>query len=743
MLGQWNSESDDDDETNRLVSRQQQSTAVDAFHQDMRRMLESRSLAEDAEWQLAATERRRKPTILKSDQDGAERSLLMLKHLRDTMKSATEESYQIVMRAFLSRGRLRWRRSETPSSSRMERQQKQQGAILCAADQLEELLEDLQQHQQQTSVISTETYNLVLQSYAICSTPRGDRNYAERAEALLERMGAAATTESHLHVLHAYAWQQANRMPGDCAAKAHEKLTQICRMAPDDAAIQMQAHAWVMEAWSKSTGGAGRCMELLDAMKELNATCTNNNNDASQFLDAEVYSNAILAWSKTENGPENAHNLLLELINKFNQGAFHATDEPPLIAFNSVVTAWGRYNRADKVDEVMQLLETTRQKYPSLESTTILYNSILHSILSGPLENDVALQKSLRLVDYMEEQSDTRPAIAPDCYSYYTLLKCWIQSSEGPKAAEEAEQLLRRMERLWATGDVSVAPSTFIYNIVMNAFAKSKHRYAHVHALDLLKRMKTSRHADCRPDIISYTSAIECISKSSDPEAPALAEKLLGEAIERYKKTGDPALMPNLRTYTMAIQTLAKNNGSVVQARALLTRLLEQYEKEKDPKLKPNTYPYNYVLNCAANTLDDKFEAFQIASQTFQEMRKSKHVRPDSYSYAFWLKCCNNLLDRGTDLRIKCVQFAFEECKSKGLVTNEVLARLFQGNPPQLVDALLELEPSSSSETSSGSSDQKKKPLASLSRQAGIVSYRNLRVQDLPPSWSRNTKRQR
>ena len=99
--------------------------------------------------------------------------------------------------------------------------------------------------------------------------------------------------------------------------------------------------------------------------------------------------------------------------------------------------------------------------------------------------------------------------------------------------------------------------------MVINAYAKSNDRYASRKAYSILERMKLSKN--CQPDVISYTSVMECLSKSADPDAPAQAEALLAEAFERYNTTGNPRDRPNLRTFTMAIQTLAKSHGSVVR----------------------------------------------------------------------------------------------------------------------------------------------------------------------------------
>jgi len=255
------------------------------------------------------------------------------------------------------------------------------------------------------------------------------------------------------------------------------------------------------------------------------------------------------------------------------------------------------------------------------------------------------------------------------------------------------------------------------FNVAINAYAKSKDRLAASKAHRLLKRMEASTHV--RPDIISYTSVIECYTKSPDPNASVMAEELLESAFERYEKTKDKSVMPNSRTFTMAIQALAQcqRQGNALKARELLTRLTDMYETTQNESLRPNEYPYNYVINCAANTIgtsEEKIQAFQLAIKTYQEMRNSVLVKPDSFTYAFWIKACNNLLPRSSELHSKCVSIAFEQCKKDGLVTNEVLSRLQQGSPAKAVQSLLGVE----------------------------IEYchHNLQVKDLPPLWSRNTQ---
>lgn len=168
--------------------------------------------------------------------------------------------------------------------------------------------------------------------------------------------------------------------------------------------------------------------------------------------------------------------------------------------------------------------------------------------------------------------------------------------------AEQAELILRKMELLGEAqrnesskggNSNSRVPTNRHFNVVINAYAKSSYPFAAQKAYKLLQRMKASQFEESKPDIISYTSVIECFSKSSEPNASDLALGLLEEAFQIHEKTGDPNMRPNLRTFTNVIKTLANCHGSVVKARQLLTRLVGMYEETQEESLRPNTYPYN------------------------------------------------------------------------------------------------------------------------------------------------------
>jgi hypothetical protein len=299
------------------------------FHMDMIRVLESRkemletSSNSSSLSDMSTMERKKRPTILSQDIDGAIRVASMLRHMVN-IGVATEESFQIVLEAFCNRGRLRWKNKESN--------------VVCAADEVGGILEEL--WDRQNGNISTHTCNLALRAYAACSTPRGYRQYAAKAQSLLDKMeikGIVPSVESFSYVINAWAWQQGNLVDGQCAEMAQKNLERLREMSPDDEII-LQSLDWVLEAWSKSLSedAATHAESILHEMKQIrkrNPTCL------SPLPNSQSYTNAILAWAKSRRSiaAAKAHELLFQCIKNFEEGEFPSDSEPELFAFSKCV----------------------------------------------------------------------------------------------------------------------------------------------------------------------------------------------------------------------------------------------------------------------------------------------------------------------------------------------------------------------------------------------------------------------
>lgn len=718
------------------------SSPAERFHTDMRRVLQSRrqrppqtknsasqngldSLI-DMDSNSGVVSRRTRPTLLESDIDGAERVASMLQHLV-TLGYATEESFQIVLEAFAGRGRVRWRQATNDYDSVSSRNRNNRPKIVCAADVVGDLLD--QAWELLDGNVSTESCNLVLKAYATCATPRGDRFYANSAQALVDRMeqaGTVITEETLAHLVHAWAWQQGNRQSGDCADLAEAALDRLNQLSspPPSPEVLLQCYDWLLEARSKSSALSApkEADKLLQTMKRVRLQM--DEPSTCRLPSAESFTNAILAWSKSreEGGVDRAEELLMELCDAFEANLLPDQVQPDLIAFNGVVSAWARRGRPDKAEEILKIL---RDKFPMVAPDVMTYNTVLFAYLKSGEDKRKKLDKMLSILKYMEESSHDNGKIAPDCFTYNTLTQAWI-NSRHPEAADRSLDLIHKMVELWKAGDTSLEPENRRFNVVINALAKqSRSPQAPQKAYELLRQMQSLGIKSCEPDVITYTSVIECMSRSNDPNAHVHSQDLLKELIEAYEEAenrGDEdseSLLPNARTYSMTILAMAKSPtlDNVLQANQLFDDLKQLHDKTQHESTRPNIFVYNYVLNCAANcigTQEEKLQAFQVAASVYKALRKSADVQSDSFTYAFWFKCCNNLLPTG-DLRTKCLTYAFDKCKTDGLVTPAVLKRLLAGTPPSLARKILKL------------------PKGAQRKNQAIS------IDNLPPSWSRNS----
>jgi len=302
---------------------------ADRFHMDMKRVLESRKNAFDDSSNnssittLSPMDRRNRPVILSQDVDGAIRVTSMLQHMVN-IGVANEESYQIVLNALCRRGRLRWKDGDS--------------TVVCAADVVDGLIDELWERQK--GKVSTRTCNLALQAYASCSTPRGDRQYAEKAQTLLydmENEGIDPSIESFSHVINAWAWQQGNLRDGKCAKMAESNLERLLDISVDDA-TKLQGYDWTLEAWSKSQekdapAHADRIFREMKLIKRRNSSLQ------STLPNSQSYTNAILTWTKSNSAAE-AHELLNECIDNFEGGNSSTDQEPELFAFSKILTCY-------------------------------------------------------------------------------------------------------------------------------------------------------------------------------------------------------------------------------------------------------------------------------------------------------------------------------------------------------------------------------------------------------------------
>ena len=459
---------------------------------------------------------------------------------------------------------------------------------------------------------------------------------------------------------------------------------------------------------------------LLSENKPQNAS-TENENDivpiTMPFLpSAKSYTNTIVGLSRCNQrgSAKRANELLNRMLQIYDTGKWGSKNKPPVVAFNAVISAWSnnvRYdsneggNSADKAEDVLNLLEKlyfdeTKCQY-NFSPNTISYNAAITAWSN--CQETASVYKAEELFRRMNTSTLN---IKKDSFTYNAMINAWIRSKLGVTSAEQAEKYLQQMEDSYRKQKrMNLKPNVKTYSAVINAWAKSgaDNGLGAQRALILLERMenlsdsfqegqdsKRVSQGTFRPDIFVYTNVIDAFAQSRLADSVRICLELLNRVEKRslLPKDDPRYLMPNVRTYTSVILALAnsRQSGNIEKAQELLNRMNNMYQKTGNENVLPNAYTYNYVINCAANTLgkeedeeqedNEKSNAFKIALNAFQELRKQNIA--NSFTYAFFIKACVNLLPP-SDVRSKIIEQAFMECCKDGQVTDQVIHRVLRG----------------------------------------------------------------
>lgn len=649
------------------------------FHSDMRRVLRSRSkMCTNTILQNEQLQRVTKPKILDSDTDGAQLLISMLWHMIK-IGIATEESYQIVLKVLVNRGRLRWKVDDK---------------VICAADAVTPLLAPLWQIQDHTP-LTTDTCDLVLQIYASCATPRGERTYAQRAQKVLETMeqrNIPITAKTLMHVVQAWSWQQENYAASDCSRMAQSAFNRLLKANPDIATLQA-SHNCLLEAWSKSSdpGSEERTEEILNRMIGLHDMYPE-----SMYPTAQSFACCVLAWakSKRKGAAGKAITLLETAYEWFEAGKFRDGKTFDLIAFNGVLGALRKNGSARSAEKLLFRMISLAKSVPSLRPDNDSFNMVLGAYADANLGADT-LQKVRAIVDYMEKfDTSESKNLRPNAETYICVLRAYAQSFL-PGSSIHAAMALEKLQELWDNGDRAVEPACIPYNMVLFALARDT-----VHPTKRAewssKVLEMARKSELiHPNQITYTTAIDSLRRSNTPQAADLCEKILYQALDAYDTTRDPSLKPKRRMFGVCVQamTATPTLKNFERARDILMMLIKRFQETGDEELRPHSNYFNSILNCATSFEGSELEkeaVFKVAANVYDAMRDNNLAKRDKFTYSNWIKCCGKLLRDEHSRNLKVAQ-AFEECKRTGNVSAAVINRLVRSAYHEVSRALLEL----------------------------------------------------
>lgn len=336
--------------------------------------------------------------------------------------------------------------------------------------------------------------------------------------------------------------------------------------------------------------------------------------------------------------------------------------------------------RAQIVLEKMEELYM-ETKDPDLKLNTIIMNSVMGAwAKESKPENALAILKRMEILEEEQEQSGDdnscrNPAdgVFPNSVSMNIVLKAYANAHQ----VKQAESFLKQMEEKYVDNNGSSnktnahkMPNTRTYNILLSVYASPQY---------------------------SSSSGNNKNPKKPAPEDAAIkAEKILTKLVSHYSQqqknssSSQAQIQPDVVSFTTTMNCIAKSNTyphKAKRARQILLLMRNLSESQKVDDFLPNIITCNTVLNACAfsayRSEAERQEAFLIGLKTFNELRSPASstttsteqqtiLQPDEVTYGNMIKICANLLTKENPKRTKTATQLFSDCAKRGLIGNLV-----------------------------------------------------------------------
>jgi hypothetical protein len=200
--------------------------------------------------------------------------------------------------------------------------------------------------------------------------------------------------------------------------------------------------------------------------------------------------------------------------------------------------------------------------------------------------------------------------VRPNVLTYTSVIGALSRSRER-NLASRAQAMLERMKQY------GVEPDMVAYTSVLNCWAKAVSReergLAAKKAFQILKEMEDlyilEEQYHVKPNAITYATAIKAIGNSLDPEAPALAEQVL-QRMYALTESGKIHVPPTAGTYNSVITSLSSSRGcssaqklaNAKRAEHLLVDMIKRSRNQKEAMVEPNVRTWGAVLRAWAES---------------------------------------------------------------------------------------------------------------------------------------------
>lgn len=264
-----------------------------------------------------------------------------------------------------------------------------------------------------------------------------------------------------------------------------------------------------------------------------------------------------------------------------------------------------------------------------------------------------------------------------------------------PDAAQRAQATVDRMMQLYAKGLGHVRPTRPVFDVLIQAWSRSKEKNAAQNAEKIFHWMENQYNQGgdtlVRPNEITLCAVLNAWANQAENGGAARALQIW-EHTNSVATQGDRGFRSTIAMANVVIKAIArsKDPDAVMKAERVLLKLEDDYRSGQS-YVRPDVTTYSSVINACAYCVGNaakRTEALQTALRTFYKLYHMKDENANNITYGTMLKAIQNLMPISEE-RIELVRKIFDMCCEDGCVDYFVLSQVRFASP-QLYRDLVE-----------------------------------------------------
>lgn len=419
--------------------------------------------------------------------------------------------------------------------------------------------------------------------------------------------------------------------------RAQQLLDEMTRLAlekklrhPSTVTLAACAKAWMRTRYAKSVAQADRLVRRIVASQIENPTRQQRNYNK---IDKRLFNDQIVAWRRT--GRRQAGERSEEILNLMDE-AYEKTGDPAFApsnnTFHSVIEAWGNSSHPDSGGRALALLKRFEDVSPTggtkrKVSNTVLYPAVKALVRSGNATligatNDIY---SRMCANYLAGDRSFNLTAKTN-----TMFLRDFDYNPDPLAGVRGENLLRHMEEMSKKPGLShLAPSSYEYNCVINAYAKKGQIEE---GERLMEEMEVrNKNGDSNIKVTSTTNCILIVALAERNRAgdEGKRELLFSKVVDGYLN-GIQTLKPDHAFFTSLLSTLGQRKK---KDPSLVEKAFNILKKKRQTGLPPNDTDMGVLCKLVLNhgTLED-IDRIESMLEESENNSENKLERPPSKS---------------------------------------------------------------------------------------------------------------